>query len=127
MGDWKTPIYCFVSPAGNDKIGDWHAGLSTQEKADSDEFLKNMRKTRDWSMPNYRPRLRDYPELGELRWTSENKQHRLIGCFMKGFWCALIGCTHKQQRYNPPDALEAARRRKGQIERGEASTVGYDH
>lgn len=126
MGDWRTPIRCFVSPADNNKIADWYSGLLAQEKADADEFLTDMRKTTDWKLPNYRPRLRGYNEIGELRWQSENKQHRLIGCFMSGFWCALIGCTHKQQRYDPVDALETARRRKGQVERGEARTVEYD-
>jgi hypothetical protein len=121
--DCKTQIR---SPAGNNKIADWYSNLLAQEQADTDEFIKDMRKTKDWSLPNYRPRLRRYPEFGELRWVSENKQHRLIGCFMQGFWCALIGCTHKQQRYDPPDALDTARRRKGQLERMEATTVEYD-
>lgn len=93
MNEWRTPIRCYVSPAGNNKISDWYTGLLPQEKADADEFLKNMRKTRDWQMPNYRPRLRDGDGLGELRWPSENKQHRLLGFFMKGYWYAVVGCV----------------------------------
>src|SRR5258708_35353023 len=122
MDEWRTPIRCYVSPAGNNKISDWYSHLLTQEKADADEFLKNMRKTRDWQMPNYRPRLRDGEGLGELRWPSENKQHRLLGFFMKGYWYAVVGCTHKQQIYNPPEALDTGKRYKRQIERGEVKT-----
>ena len=126
MDRWRTPIRCYVSPAGNNKIADWYAGLSVQEKADTDEFVKTMRKTRDWQMPNYRPRLRNGDGLGELRWESEGKEHRLIGFFWRGYWYAVVGCIHKQKVYNPHDALETAKRRKKQIEREEVRTVDYD-
>ncbi|MBZ5626344.1 MAG: hypothetical protein LAQ69_47820 [Acidobacteriia bacterium] len=97
-----------------------------QEKADADEFLKNMRKVCDWHMPDYRPRLRDGEGLGELRWASENKQHRLLGFFMKGCWYAVVGCIHKQQVYDPADAFNTAKRYKRQIESGAVRTVEYD-
>jgi len=126
MNGWRTPIRCYMSPARNNKIADWYDGLSVQEKADTDEFLKNMRKTRDWRMPDYRWRLRDGEGLGELRWASENKKHRLLGFFMKGYWYAVIGCTHKQRIYNPPDSLATAKKHKKQIERGEVQTVEYN-
>jgi hypothetical protein len=77
-------------------------------------------------LPNYRPRLRNGEGLGELRWLSGDKQHRLIGFFMKGYWYAVIGCTHKQQIYNPPDAIETGKKRKKQIEREEVNTVDYN-
>jgi hypothetical protein len=124
--EWRTPIRCYVSPAGNNKIADWYADLLVQEKADADEFLKNMRKTKDWTLPNYRPRLKGYKNLGELRWQSENKAHRLIGFFDDGFWYALVGCTHKQRVYKPHDALEMADKYKGQIKRKEVKTVDYN-
>jgi hypothetical protein len=126
MSEWRTPIRCYVSPAGNNKIAEWYEHLSPQEKADTDEFLRIMRKTRDWHMPDYRPRLRGAAGLGELRWTSEKKQHRLLGFFIKGFWCAVVGCVHKQQVYSPTDSLDTALRHKGQIERREVDTVEYD-
>jgi hypothetical protein len=124
--EWNTRIRCYVSPGGNNKIRDWYNGLSTQEKAYADEFIKNMRKTREWRPPNYRPRLGGGEGLGELRWESEGKRHRLLGFFMKGSWYAVVGCTHKQQVYNPPDAIDTAKRNKHQIERGEVETEDYD-
>ena len=126
MNAWRTNIRCYVSPAGNNKIADWYNDLSAQEQSDADEFLKNMRLTPDWEMPNYRPRLRDAKGLGELRWQSEKKQHRILGFFMSGNWYALVGCVHKQQVYHPAGSLETAKRYKGQIERREVYTVDYD-
>jgi hypothetical protein len=126
MDRWRTPIRCYVSPAGNNKVAEWYRNLSVQAKSDADEFLSNMRKTRDWQMPVYRPRLHAGDGLGELRWTSENKQHRLLGFFSAGSWYAVVGCIHKQQIYSPADALEMAKKYKKQIERGEVKTVEYD-
>lgn len=74
-------------------------------------------------MPEYRP-LSD--GLSELRWFSENKQQRLVGFFHGSAWIALIGCTHKQKRYTPPDSLQTAKKRKKQVERKEVETVEFD-
>jgi hypothetical protein len=126
MNGWQTNIRCYVSPAGNNKIADWYKDLSTQGKADADAFLRNMRMTRRWEMPMYRPRLTNGDGLGELRWESEEKQHRLLGFFFEGHWHAVQGCTHKQQIYKPPECLETAKKYKKQIERREVRTVDYD-
>src|SRR5438128_11818852 len=112
MADELKPVRCYVSPAGNNKIAQWREGLLVQERSDADEFIKNMRKTKDWNLPNYRPKLKGYKGLGELRWLSENKQHRLVGYLKGGTFFALIGCTHKQQVYDPRDALSTADKRK---------------
>jgi hypothetical protein len=125
MNEWRTPIRCYVSPAGKNKILEWYQELSIQERADADEFLKSMRKIRDWRMPNYRP-LRGKEGLGELRWKSENKQQRLLGFFMNGSWNAVVGCTHKQQVYTPKDCLRTAETCKKHIEQGRVTTVEYE-
>ena len=122
MADELKPVHCYVSPAGNNKIADWYGTLSIQERADTDEFIKNMRKTREWTMPDYRPRLKGYGNLGELRWQSGKRQHRLIGYLRGGAFFALIGCTHKQRAYNPADALETAEKRKREVESGQSRT-----
>jgi hypothetical protein len=134
MSEWRTPIRCYVSPAGNNKIADWHVRLSAQEKADADAFLQIMRKTADWQMPDYRRQLRaikgvkasQVRGLGEIRWPSGNKQHRLLGFFGDGVWYAVHGCTHKQNIYDPADALATAVKRKNEIQKGEVKTVEYD-
>jgi hypothetical protein len=126
MADELKPILCYVSPAGNNKIRDWYKDLSVQEASDADEFIKNMRKTKDWKMPDYRPQLRGYSKLGELRWVSNKKQHRLVGYLKDGVFFALIGCTHKQQVYNPAEALDTADKRRNEIKDSKVRTVPYD-
>lgn len=126
MNEWRTIIRCYVSLAGNNQIAAWYGDLLAGERADADEFIKNMRGTREWQMPNYRPRLHSGEGLGELRWPSGNKQHRLMGFFMGGYWYAVVGCTHKQQVYDPCNALDTAKKRKRQIERAEVTTIDYD-
>jgi len=122
MIDELKPVLCYVSPAGNNKIVSWYEGLSVQEQADADEFIKSMRKTKLWVLPSYRPKLAGHKGLGELRWVSERKQQRLIGYLKSDTFFALVGCTHKQRVYDPTDALDTADRRRAEIERGKATT-----
>jgi hypothetical protein len=124
MNEWRTPIRCYVSMAGNNKIREWYEGLSVRERADVDELLTRVRQIPlpKWSMPLYKPLI----GLGELRWSSEKKQHRLLGFPKDGTWYAVIGCFHKDQRYYPANALETAKDRKKQIENDQVKTVDYD-
>ncbi len=126
MSDQVKPVRCYVSQAGNNKIGEWYQGLSVQGRADADEFIKLMRRTSEWKMPHYRPLLKGYKGLGELRWTSGRKEHRLIGYLHRGTFFAVMGCTHKGKVYDPTDALVQAAKRKDQIQKGTAITVPYD-
>ena len=126
MNGKQRTIRCYVSPAENNKIADWHADLSVQERADADAFMAIVRVKLKWELPEYRAKLTGYKGLGELRWVSCNKQHRLIGFFMGGIWYAVMGCTHKQQIYSPADALKTADKRKKDIEQGRVKTVLYD-
>ena len=123
MGGWWSEIRCYISPAGRNKIADWYAGLSTQEQADADLFVKTQRRVRRWEMPAYRSLGGG---LGELRWESQDKQQRLLGFFAGDIWYALIGCKHKQRIYTPPDCLDTARKRKRQIQNNDVPTVEYD-
>src|SRR5258708_23357221 len=113
------PIRCYISPGGNNKIADWYNGLLVLERSDADEFIKDMRKTQEWKMPNYRPKLSGYKGLGELRWTSNRKEFRLIGFLRGGTYFAVLGCTHKGRVYDPTEALAEAEKRKLKIERGQ--------
>jgi len=77
-------------------------------------------------MPSYRPRLKGLKGVGELRWQSGKKQHRLLGFFLAGVWIAVVGCTHKQQIYNPANALDTAQKYANEIRDGRAlPTVEY--
>lgn len=76
-------------------------------------------------MPDYKPSLKGFSKLGELRWRSGKKQHRLVGHFKNGVFVALMGCTHKMNIYNPPDALDEADKRLDKINNKEATTCEY--
>ena len=126
MKGWERLVRCYVSPAKRNKIQDWYESLLSGEQADMDAFIGIMRKLREWAMPDYRPRLKGINEsLGELRWQSHGKQYRLIGYFEGEVYIALLGCTHKQQRYDPSSAIETAIDRKKKIRNGEATLCDY--
>lgn len=105
-------------------IADWYAGLLTQEQSDFKAFMRILAKTREWRYPAFKWLTgKKYRELGELRFESEKKAHRVIGCLGPGAkqFTMLIGCFHKQRVYNPANALDTALQRKKLLEQGEGS------
>jgi len=90
-----------------------------------DDLLEVLAKKAEWRFPEFR-KLDD--GLGEIRWKSDKKQHRVIGCSWKNpaGYLLLIGCTHKQNIYNPPDALTTAdKRRRGLQFEGKGATCEH--
>ncbi len=52
--------------------------------------------------------------------------HRLFGYTIADHqYLLLIGCTHNAKKYEPPDAMETARKRREQINNQEATFVEY--
>lgn len=116
----------YVSPAGNNLIAEWYCGTSVESRAMLDALLDVLSKKKEWTAPEFK-HLGD--GLGEIRWKCDGKQHRVIGSWQNepsGFWL-LIGCTHKQKIYSPPDAIATAGKRlrgilnekKGRVEQHE--------
>lgn len=127
MDIWQFMDY--ISPSGKNMITDWYAGLSYQEQADFDTLMSILVKTQQWREPAFkRLQGRPYAGLGELRFKSERKQHRVIGFHGLGprQFTLLIGGTHKQNIYNPPHALDTAVRRKREVESGAAGVQAHD-
>jgi hypothetical protein len=90
-----------------------------------DLFLKILAKKERWEPPDIKG-LVGFPGLKELRWRSGNVQHRLIGHYHgTQTFLLLLGCTHKQRRYDPAAALDTAKRRQRAVENGEARTCEY--
>jgi hypothetical protein len=78
-----------------------------------DDLLDILSKKAGWAYPDFK-RLGE--GLGEIRWKCDGKQHRVIGHSWKNpnGYLLLIGCTHKQRIYDPPDAIRTAdKRRRG--------------
>jgi hypothetical protein len=127
MDVWQFMDY--ISPQGRNMIADWYAGLLTQEQSDFDALIQVLAKMRQWQEPAFkRLKGRAYRGLGEIRFTSERKQHRVIRFFGPNPQQStlLIGCSHKQRIYNPPEALDTAARRKHDIESGIARVLPHD-
>jgi len=125
MEGQRRPIRCYVSPAGRNKVEQWLDELAPQRQMDARSFMDVMAKVADWTMPDYRS-LKGYANLGELRWTSEKTEHRLIGFFQHGGWIAVMGCTKKGKVYSPADALDTADKRRRQILNREAGIEPYE-
>jgi hypothetical protein len=118
----------YVSPTGRKTISDWRAAMAPGPfKAEMDTFLRLMAKTQVWTPPQLGAlKGNPYRGLTELRWRSGNIQHRLVGYYTSpGKYLLLIGCTHKDRRYDPPDALDTAADRRAKVLSGEASTSEF--
>jgi len=112
--------YC--SPAGNNLIEEWYLGLPEEGQAAFDVTLKALSITEDWR------EMSEFKSLGmnglcEIRFKSGNVQYRPAGYFGPGPKCfsIYVGSYKKGKVYNPPDAFDLAKKRKGNVARGEAS------
>jgi hypothetical protein len=116
----------FRSAAGNNLIAAWYCAQSVECRAMFDSLLDTLSEMREWRYPEFK-RLDD--GLGEIRWQEGKVQHRVIGCWWKqpsGF-LLLIGCTHKQKIYSPPDALATAdARRRGLLFQNKGSVCDHE-
>ena len=121
MAIWQFMDY--ISPQGRNVIDDWYTGLLTQEQSDFKALLRILAKTRQWPRGAFKLLGRPYPGLGELRFESQKRALRVIGCFGPGPWqfTMLIGCFHKQRVYTPANALDTAMQRKRLLARREGS------
>lgn len=97
-------------------------------KAALDTFLKMLARLDKWERPHIKALG---VGLSELRWTAGKIEHRIIGYGIaddhdgKHRYVMLIGCTHKQKNYIPPEALETARGRKMDIKNGVVKVSEY--
>jgi hypothetical protein len=108
-----TRFLDYLSPAGNNLIAEWYCEVSVEARAMFDALLEILSKKAEWRMPEFK---RLDGGLGEIRWQCDKTQHRVIGCRWKApnGYLLLVGCTHKQQVYKPPDAIALAdKRRRG--------------
>jgi putative component of toxin-antitoxin plasmid stabilization module len=125
IGRWRLNQY--VSPLGREAITDWRKKLHQgSSQPDFDAFLKTVAKKENWDYPDIGPMKGVCQGLTELRWKSGRVPHRIIGYQTGDFeYLMLIGCTHNGKKYDPPNALETAARRRGEIQNKEASVSEF--
>ena len=126
-------IVCFVTGLGNNVIEEWLTSLAVEAGEAARTFLRLMDRSSDWAqdwvMPQYRHSMKGKPiltELGELRWKHSNVPHRVLGRLDMREFRALIGCTHNQQKYNPPNTLKTAEKRWKELKSEKGNTVRYE-
>lgn len=63
--------------------------------------------------------------LWEIKWKSADKQFRAIGFDRQGAFILLIGCTHKDDVYGPPNCLKTAQKLKKEVEDGQRKSIEF--
>jgi hypothetical protein len=130
---WKWDLKQYESQNGRKAIDDWRRNLPQGPfRAALDTFLRTMAKIDEWKPPHIKAlQGKENAGLSELRWTSGKIEHRIIGHRLDDTkadthqYLMLIGCTHKQRNYIPPEALESARTRRSEIQQGVAAISEY--
>lgn len=120
---WVFKIY--VSPSGRTaqkEVDEQDAVVVINFKTRL-RYLANTPKA-DWKKPHAR-KLKGVKDLYEIRFEANNVQHRPLGFFGLGAkeFTILIWATHKQDIYDPSEAIETAEKRRALIEKGEASCL----
>jgi phage-related protein len=65
-------------------------------------------------------------DVYEIKWEFGKKQWRALGFDSKGYFVMVLGCTHKDDVYDPVECLHTAKRRKKEAERGEWGIADYE-
>lgn len=129
---FKWALWQYESQNGRKAIADWRRNMPHgPSRARLDVFLTMLSKLAVWTPPHIKALTGANTGLTELRWTAAKTEHRIIGYRIadaddgKHQYVMLIGCTHKQKNYIPPNALETGRARRAEIQRGVATTIEY--
>ncbi len=122
----------FIAPGSDaSPIEDWRKGLGEEAEKAFNVILKTNRTSPtplQW-VGRGRHFFLEGKSKGARVWElcfndSDNVQHRILGIFWPRHQekqaTLLIGCTHKQQIYDPPDCLGTAIRRRQLLEDGKA-------
>ncbi len=114
----------YVASNGSNPVQEWYrTKLSIQQATDLEEVIGILGKSKHWGMPDFRWLPKG---LGEVR-LKARPPIRLVGCAGKliGQFVFLIGCTHKETRYDPTNALDTASKRKRDLEQNRGSVIDH--
>lgn len=125
MLDWR--FRCFVSASGRNESQD------TIDRYDDASLMAFSRAVAylavspisDWNEPHAKKLTAQRRALFEVRYKANKAATRALGFFgpQPGQFTITLICTHKQNVYKPPDALDTAARRASLVESGQASTA----
>jgi putative component of toxin-antitoxin plasmid stabilization module len=77
----------------------------------------------DWTKKQFRALGKG---ISEIKWEWGKKQWRAIGFDYKGYFVMVLGCTHKDNVYDPADWLKTSKQRKSDIESGLWRVIDYE-
>jgi hypothetical protein len=109
-------------------IEDWYQGLSEDDGQNIfDSIIKGNKKADNPTQWHDCKMLQGKAKehgIWEWRFFADGKQQRLLGIFGRERKQAifLIGCTHKQRVYDPPECIDTAIRKAKDVRAGRAST-----
>jgi hypothetical protein len=123
MALWRFMDY--HSEAGNNMIQEWYSRRDPDVRADFDTTLSNLSIA---SASEWRD-MKEFKHLGrgeglcEIRFTTANVQHRVLGFFGPGehTFSLYVGATHKQKIYKPPNAFDLAVKHRNSVKNGKGS------
>lgn len=115
-----------VGANGKGVITDWLSGQNAA-RAKFHVRVGNMAKVppTDWNKKQFH-KLKKADGVAEIKWEAGNKQWRALGFNRNGFFVMVVGCTHKDDVYDPKGCIETAIRRKGEVERGVYKIINYE-
>lgn len=117
----------YLTSGSRGAISKWVQNIQVEAKDDFHDLLNHLEAAqRDlWIRPDYDTLTP--PDVGEIRWKSGGKQHRVLGFFKveEKQYVMLIGATHKGRIYTPADAIKTARERKQDVLNGWNKTQEY--
>ena len=117
-------FFDYVSDQGKNYIEVWVAkDLSVSEQEKFSDLLAMLRKMAQWKKEPFYKALNvgKTRGLGELRFDGDRRKLRVLGTDKASGinqYVLLVGCSHKQKIYDPPNAFETAIKRKTMLETG---------
>lgn len=64
--------------------------------------------------------------IWEIKWEAGKKQWRALGFDEDGWFVMVVGCTHKDNVYDPPNCFETAKKRRQETLDGKRMIINYD-
>ena len=129
IGKWEFEDFVFLDDSN--PIENWYqCEISDEARLKFDGLLKDASKTDNpvhWiGFRRYMKGKLRRERIWELGFRADQRQYRILGKFSseRKHAILLIGCYHKNQVYNPTDALETAYKRSRALANGNAKLNG---
>ena len=122
-------FYGYVTPAGRREVQDWFNALTDPEKDEIRDVLAYLQPLplRLWEKPEYEMLGDGLSEI-RIKVSALNKTIRIYGCFWpegdRYSYTFLLGKEKKVK--NDEDGKKESRRRKGRLDRGEATVYEFE-